>query len=230
MSELLLDKVQEKQIYDLEIRKLNYGLSSPNRQIISNLSFEVKRGEFLGITGPSGAGKSTLLQIIIGEIDPTSGSVLILGQSPKDYITENPGKIGLVPQSIPLFATGIYENVAFGINPDLIDNAKVNSLLIDLGLENLKLMNSNKMEYSIKKAVKPVLSGGELQRIGIARAMYRNPKILILDEPTSALDKLSAKLFLEFLWKYHGQLTVVAVSHSSSFLNNFDQILEIRKL
>ncbi|MBP7876052.1 phosphate ABC transporter ATP-binding protein [Candidatus Woesebacteria bacterium] len=164
----------------LELRSISY--SDGGNQILQNISFEVRAGEHLSITGPSGSGKSTLLRLINRLLEPTTGEVLIEG---RNYTAIPPQQlrreVGLVLQSPFLFPGTVADNIRFG-------PSQVGKRLSDAVIDDL-LQKMNLEDYRNRDVSK--LSGGEAQRISLARTMANKPKILLLDEPTSALDKKS---------------------------------------
>lgn len=173
---------------------------------MQNISFEVRAGEHLSITGPSGSGKSTLLRLINRLLEPTAGEVLIEG---RNYTAIPPQQlrreVGLVLQSPFLFPGTVADNIRFG--PSQVGKRLSDAVIDDL----LKKMNlGNYRDRDVSK-----LSGGEAQRISLARTMANKPKILLLDEPTSALDKKS-QLQIEAVLKqlvHTIDLTYIIVTH-----------------
>ena len=148
----------------------------------------------IGIIGESGVGKSTLINIFLGLLKPSSGEIFVDGISVVNNLDEWHNIIGYVPQNIYLTDDTLKRNIAFGVNDDEIDISRLN--------EVVKMSNIDKFILSLPKGLDTTLgergvrlSGGQLHRIGIARALYRNPKILVLDEATSSLDVENEKDF-----------------------------------
>jgi putative ABC transport system ATP-binding protein len=193
---------------------------------LRDVSFDVKRGEFIGIIGPSGSGKSTLLGIISGLDSPTSGSVIIDGQditrmSERQLTRIRNEKIGFVFQSFNLIPTlTALENVAlpvqFSSRKKFNPNQRAKELLTMLGL-------GERIHHRPTQ-----LSGGQQQRVAIARALANNPAILVCDEPTGNLDTESSKIVIEELKKVQqGGTTVIIVTHDSGVAAQAERLVTI---
>lgn len=173
-------------------------------KILENLNAEIKPNSLIGIVGPNGGGKSTLLNLIMGFLKPKKGSITLFGKKPHDMQKA----IGYVPQVgtfDPLFPITVLEVVMLGVRNGMKDpkaRERAMSLLKELGLECKKDENF----FS--------LSGGQAQRVLIARALLPSPKILVLDEPTSNIDKENEKILFGLLKKLKAQTTILMVSHS----------------
>ncbi|MGP1276208.1 MAG: ATP-binding cassette domain-containing protein, partial [Caulobacterales bacterium] len=189
---------------------------------VENLSFEVKGGTFVGIAGPSGSGKSTTLRLLLRFFDPDKGRVLIDGQDIAHVTQESlRSAMGLVPQDVVLFNDTLRQNLLYG-RPDAseedlwnaIDRARLRQFVEDLeeGLE------TRVGERGLK------LSGGEKQRVGVARAILKDPPILILDEATSALDSETESDVQEALNEVMKGRTVISVAHRLSTIARADKI------
>jgi len=193
--------------------------------ILTDVSFTIKPGEFVGVVGPTGAGKSTVVSLIPRFYDATSGSVKVDGVDVRDYQLKGlRDQIGYVLQDTVLFHGTILENIAFG-NP-----AATREEIIAAA----KLANADefiqKMPHGYDTAVGErgsTLSGGQRQRIGIARVMVRNSPILLLDEPTAALDSESEKLVIDALETLMKGRTVIAIAHRLTTIRDADQIIVI---
>ena len=162
---------------------------------MKKINLKIKKGDVIGVMGRSGSGKSTLLKILTGLIRPDSGSVEIDGI---DIFKEDKKifhLIGYVPQFVYLLDDKIKNNVAFGIEESKIDLAKIRSSIKMAQLDNFINLKKDGIESIVgEKGIK--ISGGQRQRIGIARALYRDPELLIFDEPTSSLDEETEINFL----------------------------------
>ena len=209
----------------VEIENLNFNYLDQENKIpgLKNLNLKIKKNSFSGIVGKSGAGKSTIINIILGLLDPQSGSVKIDKSLKKN---DNTVMISYVPQDIILNDDTLKSNIAFGVAKKEIDEQKVLTSLKDAGLSDFlenKDINLNVGDKGIK------LSGGERQRIGIARALYVNPKILVLDEPTSALDIETESEVIKTINKLKSKCTVIIIAHKISTLKHCDNIFLIDK-
>jgi ABC-type multidrug transport system fused ATPase/permease subunit len=188
---------------------------------ISSLNFEIYRGEFVAFVGRSGSGKSTIVDLIIGLLKQRTGKLLVNGVPPQEYIKLNPGAIGLVPQNIELFDCSVLENVAlFEEEPNL---SRVRECL--KGAEALEFVDQLQEGVHTNIGERGLnLSGGQRQRIGIARALYRNPEILILDEATSALDAESERAIASSINNISKFTTVIVVAHRLSTVVNANRV------
>ena len=173
--------------FDKKINFVNVSFNYSKKNILQNVNFEIKKNSFIGLIGETGSGKSTLCNLLLGLYKPISGQIL----SDDENIFKNPRSyqnlIGYVPQNIFLLDDTIKNNIAFGIDEKDISEKNIIETIKYSSLENFVSKLPNKINQIVgERGVK--ISGGEKQRIGIARALYRNPKLLVLDEPTSALD------------------------------------------
>lgn len=197
--------------------------SRPEIQVLSNVSFEAKAGQKIAIVGPSGAGKSTIASLLLRFYDLESGQILIDGKGIHSYGLEQlRGNMGIVPQDVILFGGTIRENIAYG-RPDATDEEieqaarQANAYsFIDKFPERFETVVG---ERGIK------LSGGQRQRIAIARALLKNPSILILDEATSSLDSESEKLVQAALEELMKGRTSIIIAHRLSTIRSADRIL-----
>ena len=196
-----------------------------NQQVIKGISFEIKKGETIALVGPSGGGKSTLANLAVRYYDPNSGRIKIDGKDFKDVdIKSLRGIMGVVTQESILFNDTVARNIALGVN--------------DYNLEDVRTAASvanatefvDKLEGGFDFAVGDggtKLSGGQKQRLSIARAIFKNPPILILDEATSALDTQSEKLVQEAINKLMKGRTSLVIAHRLSTIQNADRIIVI---
>ena len=211
--------------HTVEMRNISFAYvdGSP---ILHNLNLKVAKGTSLGIMGPSGCGKSTLVDILCGLIEPDSGALLVDDKplQPSDLPSWR-RNIGYVPQFPYIYDGTLAENVAFGVETDKIDTALVQSCCKQAGVDFLDRLptgvNSDIGERGIR------LSGGQRQRIAIARALYRQPQILILDEATSALDEEKDAEIRDLIASFKGKQTLIVVSHRPSTIQNCDKIVRL---
>jgi len=184
----------------------------------------VHPGESVALVGSTGAGKSTLADVILGVMEPQSGSVTISGVSPREAINRWPGAIAYVPQAVALVEGTVRENVALGLPRDLIDDELVwdalnRAHLADFLSESREGLDTKIGERGFR------LSGGQRQRLGIARALYTRPKLLVLDEATSALDAETEQSIVQTLDELEGQVTTITVAHRLATVRRADQML-----
>jgi ATP-binding cassette subfamily C protein len=189
---------------------------------------DIPSGSTVAIVGPSGSGKTTLINLILGLLEPSKGEVLISGQAPLSAITEWTGGIAYVPQEVKLISGTFRENIELGTYfPSTGNETLLNSLeksnLIDLvsqlpqGLETI----IGQSGYQ--------LSGGQKQRLGLARAFYTNPKLIILDEATSALDSATEDDITKALESLRGEVTLIVIAHRLSTVRNADFVIYLNQ-
>lgn len=194
-----------------------------NEKTIEDLSLRIQRGQSIGITGPSGSGKTTVINMILGLLKPDSGIVSVNEYEIHDNIVKWRELIGYVPQSITLIDASIKENVALGLNTDTIDDDKVWSVLEESNLfEFVKDLPKQLNTFIGENGMR--LSGGQRQRLGLARALYRDPEVLVFDEATSALDVETEKRITGEIMKLSGTRTLVIVAHRISTIKDCDII------
>jgi cell division transport system ATP-binding protein len=180
-----------------------------NIKAVDNVSFSICPGEFISLVGPSGAGKSTLIKMLIGEEKPTSGEVLVAGRDiaklEKNEIPYFRRKVGVIFQDFKLLPKKtVYENIAFALEVADLRTSEINERVPQI-IEIVGLTSRS-------KAMSEELSGGEKQRVSIARALVHTPKLLIADEPTGNLDPVSTWEIIELLFKINKQGTIVLLA------------------
>ncbi len=212
----------------IEVSGLTFSYEETNEPVLSDVSFQIPKNTSVGIVGESGSGKSTLVDIMLGLLAPQSGRVLVDGEDINGGMRSWQSHIGYVPQSIYLSDQSLRRNVAFGLTDDQIDDERVMEVLKASHLNDLIESLPEKLETVIgERGVR--LSGGQRQRIGIARALYRNPKVLVFDEATSALDNESEERVMEAIRDLQGSRTVVIVAHRLSTIEHCDHLIRLEK-
>ncbi len=213
----------------LEIKKLSYKYPDSDYFVLKDINLSIYKNEFVCISGESGTGKTTLADLILGLLKPTIGEILIDNRKLEDKEIINwQKKIGFVPQNIILFNDTFKENITFSksgftFDKKAFDNAVKNSQLLDFISSK-----QQKEEFLIDEKGKNI-SFGQIQRIGIARALYFNPEILILDEFTSALDFENQEKILNVIKNISGKKTIIIISHSKRVMESADKIIHIGK-
>jgi len=210
-------------------RNVSFKYPLSNRYALDNVNIRIDKNTTVGIVGETGSGKSTFLNVLLGLLEHDSGEILIDDEKCDKIDPRMWHKIvGYVPQSTYLIDDTITKNIAFGIADEKVDHDKVRNVakiaLIDDYIQTLELGYSSVVgDRGIK------LSGGEKQRVGLARALYNNPKLLILDEATSSLDKKTERLISESISNISGEITIVIVAHRFSTLIDCDVIHNFNK-
>lgn len=211
---------------EVSFKDVFYNYPNTESDIFDNLNLKIQSGEVVGIVGASGAGKSTLIDLLAGLLSPRQGVITVDGANIHHNLKKWQSQIGYVSQSTYLIDSSIRDNVAFGIESDQIDDNMVRKALEKASLLEYVENLPDKLETKIgEQGVR--ISGGQRQRIGIARALYRNPKLLIFDEATSALDTETEKTIVESIANLKGQITMVIVAHRLSTLKSCDHIYRI---
>ncbi len=222
-------KIDQIKFNNIIFNNVNFHYDENKDNIFSDLSFQVNKGEIIGILGESGSGKSTLINLISGLIEPSSGEIKINNKKLENNKSNWLSSLGYVPQQVTLFNDTIARNISF------LEDDKKNEKLkekIDKVLDqaNLKkFVNSlpNK-ENTIVGENAAKLSGGQIQRIGIARALFNNPEFIIFDESTNSLDEINKKEIMEFIYSLKNNKTVLIISHDKKILENSDKIFEVK--
>ena len=227
---------QEKKIvlsdeknFTLKINNLSFSHNDANiKKIIDNVSLEFKNNLIVGITGASGSGKTTFVDLILGLLKPSNGTINYNDNDISIFEDSWKNKVSFVPQNVYLFGSTLKENIVFDeIEKGTIDEKRLLEAIriaeleeVVSGLENG--MNTH-LSYSGSK-----LSGGQVQRIGIARALYKESKILIFDEATSSIDCDNEKKILGNLTKIKKEILILHVTHRNEVMNYCDQIFKIQ--
>jgi ABC-type multidrug transport system fused ATPase/permease subunit len=212
--------------FKAEVCLNNVSFTYPGKSTLalSNLDLKIPQGETCAIVGPSGSGKTTLVDLILGMFDPTLGKIEVSGQAPLLSIKDYPGAIGYVPQDVALMHGSIRENVALGFPiSDASDERILQALEIAQLADYVK-----ELPEGIDTQVGPRgsrLSGGQRQRLGIARAMFTKPRLLILDESTSALDAQTELLVTEAISSIPYEITIIIIAHRLSTVRFADQVV-----
>jgi ATP-binding cassette, subfamily B, bacterial PglK len=212
----------------LELINISYSYPLSSTNIFENVNFEIKHGDKLGFVGESGSGKTTLINLITGLIEPDKGIIKINNNNLIENLNEFQNIIGYVSQNVYLADESFKFNISLNKIGKKTNVDRVNHLIKILDLENL--INNKKDGINTSVGEKGIqISGGQTQRIGIARAMYDNPEILILDEATNALDDLTQDKVLKNISNEMKNKTVISISHDRSTLKHCDKIFSISK-
>jgi ABC-type bacteriocin/lantibiotic exporter with double-glycine peptidase domain len=212
----------------LEVDLIDFSYPNKKEKVINNLTLSINKRQIIGFTGSSGSGKTTLVDIILGLLYPNRGSVKNFGIDIKKFLKSWRKKIGYVPQNLSLIDGTVKDNICLGHLEDEIDHELLQKCINFSELHAFINTLPNRLETNVGHLGKKI-SGGQLQRIGIARALYQNPNILIFDEATNALDINIEDKLIKNLKKFNEDLTIILISHRLSVLKNCDKIFIIEK-
>lgn len=212
----------------IELKHLSFKYADYLPYVLDDINLIIGKGKKIGIIGTTGSGKSTLLDIMMSLLKPTSGQILVDGKPVEDKNYRDWQKIvAHVPQSIFLADASIAENIAFGTSKQNIDYEKIKKVSKLAQID--KTIEASDRGYNTLVGERGVrLSGGQRQRIGIARALYKNAKVIILDEATSALDNQTEQDVMQSIEQLSKDITIIIVAHRLTTLKNCDQVIELK--
>ena len=205
---------------------ISFKYENSQKWIFKNLNLEIKKFKSIGLVGESGSGKTSFINIIMGLINPNGGKVLIDEIELNKHLNSWQNKIGLIPQEAFLIDDTIKNNICLGVKEDKIDEQKLNKIIHDVKLETLIQEKEKGLDQKIGENGKN-LSGGQKQKISIARALYFDREILVFDEPTSSLDKENQQEVHKAINNLIGKKTIILISHKKELLENFDKIYNV---
>jgi len=219
-----LDSVHASFKPEIEVNSVSLTYPNQSKAAVKNITLKIRSGESVAIVGPSGAGKTSLIDLILGVQPPDSGVVLISGKNPEEAVALWPGAIAYVPQEIRISNSTFRENVSLGFsqefdNDDLIWEAIEIAQLTEF-VKNLPLGLSTQVGNR-----GTALSGGQRQRLGIARALFPKPKLLVLDEATSSLDGQTESAISKAINRMKGSVTLLIIAHRLSTVRNVDKVI-----
>tara|TARA_B100001093_G_C26848263_1_gene1023870 strand:+ start:565 stop:2274 length:1710 start_codon:yes stop_codon:yes gene_type:complete len=199
----------------ISFKNVFFKYNNSNKEVLKDINFEIKKKEFLGIIGKTGSGKSTFINLILKLLAPSKGKIIV-----------NYSKAAFVPQTPYLIDDTIKNNIALGIENKNIDLDNIKKCLQDVQLEKFIDTQINGLNSIVgEKGTR--ISGGELQRLALARALYIKPDIIILDEPTSSLDEITEKKILDILKELSKKLTIILVTHNYDNLKYCDKVVRL---
>jgi ATP-binding cassette, subfamily B, bacterial MsbA len=217
----------ELESFEKSIEFKNVSFAYDTEHVLQNIDLTIEKGKTIALVGPSGGGKSTLADLVPRFYDPTHGELLLDGKSLMDYELESLRKqIGVVTQESILFNDTIFNNIAFGM-PNVNEEKVIQAAKIANAHDFIMQTENGYQTFIGERGSK--LSGGQRQRLSIARAVLKNPPILILDEATSALDSESEKLVQEALFNLMKNRTSIVIAHRLSTIQHADEIVVIQE-
>jgi ABC-type multidrug transport system fused ATPase/permease subunit len=227
-NDATIDFDHEGFIANIEI--VNVSLKYPGKEInaVNNLSLSIDKGEIVAFVGPSGAGKTTIIDILLGILEPDKGRVEINGLSPLDAISTWPGAIGYMPQDILISNGTVRENVMLGFDSNPMHDQRVQSAITIAQLSEFVQALPKGLDQPMGDRGTSI-SGGQRQRLGIARAIFTAPKLLVLDEATSALDGETEANISSAIQAFRGDVTVLMIAHRLSTVLTADRVVYMDK-
>lgn len=207
----------------VEFKNVTYSYPDAKASSLTGVNVSIQAGQQCALIGPSGAGKSTMADLITGLLEPSSGSVSVDQINPREIIRKAPGQIAYVPQKPGIVSGTILENIALGV-----PRADVNQDFLKQAIEDSQLATViNQLPDGVDTDLgkrRDELSGGQLQRIGLARALYSKPGLLVMDEATSSLDADSENNINKALDSMRGKVTVILIAHRLNTVQHSDQV------
>jgi len=212
----------------IEMRDANFTYPGAQIPTIPGINLVIEPGQSVALVGRSGAGKSTLADVILGVLQPDTGSVTVGGIPSVDAIRRWPGAIGYVPQDVMLVNDSIRANVGLGLPREAIDDGLVWDALRRAHLADYLRGEKAGLDTQIgERGLR--ISGGQRQRLGIARALFTRPRLLVLDEATSALDAEAEHAITTMVEEFEGDVTTLIVAHRLSTIRNVDLVLYLEQ-
>jgi ATP-binding cassette, subfamily B, bacterial PglK len=219
----LLPTLELGNALSVDLQNVSFTYPASESSAIENVTIKVKPGQQVALIGPSGSGKSTIADLILGMLEPSSGKILVGGGPPRHLIHSFPGLLGYVPQRPGVIDGNISENIALGEERTEVNRTRLMDAVSHAHLDDVIDSLPEGLDTYMGKR-KDELSGGQLQRIGLARALYTKPRLLVLDEATSALDAESENQINKALDQMRGSVTVVLIAHRLNTIQRSDVV------
>jgi ABC-type multidrug transport system fused ATPase/permease subunit len=211
---------------NISFSNVSFSYPDGESKILDQVSIQILPGQFVAFVGSSGAGKSTLVDLLLGVLIPDSGEIDISGQRPSIAIESSPGAIAYVPQDVAIAIGTVRENIALGFPKEFATDERINKTLKIAHLESFVDSLKHKADTQVgERGAK--LSGGQRQRLGIARAMFTNPKLLVLDEATSSLDAETEASVSAAIQSLRGGTTILMIAHRLATVRSADLVIYI---
>lgn len=222
------NKIEQFDFKEINFENVDFKYPSQNKLVLKDINLKISKNENISIIGESGSGKSTLIDLFMGLQTPNQGKILINGREINKNLNNWQNSIGYIPQSIYLQDETIEKNIAFGVPENEINKKRIQQV-IKLAQLNEFVTQLTDKEYTIVGEKGARISGGQVQRIGIARALYFYPRILIFDEATSSLDNNTENKLLNEIEHLKDKYTIVTITHKSNVAKRSSKIYEIRE-
>lgn len=216
-------RIADSSALSVEVENVTFHYPDASTPALDQVSIGIAPGQHVAIVGPSGSGKTTMVDLILGLLEPSHGSVRISGERPLSLLSSNPGIISYVPQRPGLISGTLRDNIALGVQREDVDDARVEYAYTAAFLSDLVASLPEGLDSDVGTHADS-LSGGQIQRLGLARALYEQPKLLILDEATSALDASSEAFVAKSIAALQREVTVITVAHRLSTIQHADQV------
>ncbi len=212
---------------EIKLEHITYRYPNTERYIFEDATINIPIGKTIGIVGASGAGKTTIVDVLLGLLELEEGIITSDGVNIFDNYAGWLSHIGYIPQTIYMLDDSIRNNIAFGVKKEDINEKRIWEVLEEAQMKEFVEQLPNGLDTQIgERGVR--VSGGQRQRLGIARALYHNPELLIFDEATSALDTDTETAIMEAIDRLHGQKTMVIIAHRLRTIENCDIIVEVK--
>lgn len=208
----------------VQVKNVNFTYSPEESWSIKNLNFTISPSEMIAIVGPSGAGKTSIVDLILGIFPPSNGEILISGMNPHDAFSQYPGAVSYVPQEIYIADGTIRSNITLGFGSDSGSDQLIWDALKGANLDTFVETLDHGLDFEVGENGSK-LSGGQRQRLGIARALYTKPKLIVLDEATSALDSQSEIEVSRAIKGLRGNVTILLIAHRLSTVLDCDRLI-----
>jgi len=226
----LLQKVDEntyleitsKFLPSIHVENLTFSYPETDQIILKEINFSIKAGQFVAIVGQSGAGKSTLVDLLLGMYEPTGGNIKVSGLPPREAVKTWPGVISYVPQDIAIIDGTIAKNIALQDSDQQKNQIQISLERAHL-LDDVMAMTNKLNEVVGERGTR--LSGGQRQRLGIARALYTKPEMIIFDEATSSLDPITEKSVTDAIYNKERGVTLIVIAHRLSTVRHADLVI-----
>jgi len=206
----------------ISVENLNFSYPKTDQIVLKEINFSIKAGQFVAIVGQSGAGKSTLVDLLLGMYEPTGGNIKVSGLPPREAVKTWPGVISYVPQDIAIIDGTIAKNIALQDSDQQKNQIQISLERAHL-LDDVTAMNDKLNEVVGERGTR--LSGGQRQRLGIARALYTKPEMIIFDEATSSLDPITEKSVTDAIYNKESGVTLIVIAHRLSTVRHADLVI-----